>query len=349
MSLQIDSEAPLPWHGTCWQTLRQARAAGRLPHALLVTGPLGVGKRRLVASLAHSLLCARPDEQGLACGHCRECGLFAAGTHPDYLEIGPDPESKSDEIKVDAIRRLTVSDALTAHRGGHKVIVLDPAQNMNPNAANSLLKTLEEPSPATLLCLICEQPGRLPATIRSRCQELRVPVPPEPQALEWLRRHTDSVDAEILLRLAYGAPLRALALIEEGRLPQRMQAFAGFVEVARGTRDPVAEAAAWNEHEPTVLLDWLAGWVSDLLRLASGHPAPLLINRDKGEELRHLAGLIEPRAGHRYLMQLFKARADGYGSVNRLLLYESLLMQWARLFRLPDPAHGNQASDHRGP
>lgn len=342
MSLRTDIEAPLPWHAAGWRLLRQARAAGRMPHALLVTGPVGVGKRRLVAALSHSLMCARPDEGGLACGHCRECELLAAGTHPDYLEIGPDPESKSDEIRVDAIRRLTASDALTAHRGGHKVTVLDPAQNMNLNAANSLLKTLEEPSPDTLLCLVCEQPGRLPATIRSRCQELRVPVPSEPQALEWLRAHTDSADAEILLRLAYGAPLRALALDQENRqqgdrLSQRNQTFAGFVAVAGGTRDPVAEAAAWNEHEPAILLDWVYAWVSDLLRLASGHPAPRLINQDQLGELRNLAQLLEPRAGHLYLMQLIEARADGYGSVNRLLLYESLLVQWARIFRSRDP------------
>jgi len=338
MNPHTDIEAPLPWHAAGWRRLRQAHAAGRLPHALLVTGPAGVGKRRLVAALSHSLLCARPDAGGLACGQCRECELLAAGTHPDYLEIGPDPESKSDEIRVDAIRRLAESDALTAHRGGYKVIVLDPAQNMNLSAANSLLKTLEEPSPDTLLCLICEQPGRLPATIRSRCQELRVPVPPEPQALAWLRTHTDSADAETLLRLAYGAPLQALDLERENRLSQRTQAFAGFVAVAGGTRDPVTEAAAWNEHEPAILLDWLYAWVSDLLRLASGHPAPRLINQDQREELRNLAQLLEPRAGHLYLMQLIETHADGYGSVNRLLLYESLLVQWARIFRSRDPA-----------
>jgi len=345
MSPRTDLEAPLPWHQAGWKLLRQMRAAGRLPHALLVTGPVGVGKHLLVTALSRSLLCARPDASGLACGHCRECGLLATGTHPDYLDISPDPESKSDEIRVGAIRRLTESDALTAHRGGHKVIVLDPAQNMNLNAANSLLKTLEEPSPDTFLCLVCEQPGRLPATIRSRCQELRVPIPSEPQALEWLRAHTDSADAETLLRLVYGAPLQALALEQEDRLSQRIQAFAGFVAVAGGTRDPVAEAAAWNDHEPIILLDWVCAWVSDLLRLASGHPAPRLINRDQLGELRNLARLLEPRAGHLYLMQLIEARADGYGSVNRLLLYESLLVRWARIFRSRAPAPGPRETE----
>jgi len=331
MNPRADNQELLPWHQSCWETISRAREGGRIPHALLVTGPAGVGKRVLVAALARSLLCARPDEHGHACGHCRECELFAAGTHPDYLAVGPDPEGKSDEIKVDAIRRLSESDALTAHRGGYKVIVLYPAQNMNPSAANSLLKTLEEPSASTLLCLVCERPGRLPATVRSRCQELRVPVPSESQALEWLQLHTESADAGTLLRLAHGAPLKALDLVKESCLPRRAKVFAGFAEVASGIRDPIAEAAAWNEHEPAVLLDWLSGWVSDLLRLASGHPAPVLINKDRIEDLRTLTLYLDPRAGHLYLQQVLHARVSEHSPVNRLLLYESLLAQWAEI------------------
>jgi DNA polymerase-3 subunit delta' len=330
MTPQAAGEEYLPWHKGCWETIRRARRGGRFPHALLVTGPAGVGKRQLVALLSRSLLCAHPDDRGLACGRCRECELLAAGTHPDFVEIGPDLESKSDEIKVDSIRRLAASDALTAHRGGYKVVVLAPAQNMNASAANSLLKTLEEPSPGTLLCLICEQPGRLPATIRSRCQELKVPVPPESEALDWLHRHTSTTQAETLLRLAHGAPLKALGLADEDRLSQREQAFAGFAEVGRGVRDPIAEAAAWNRLEPTILLDWLSGWVSDLLRLACGHLAPRLTNPDRSETLRTLAGSLDPAEGHRYLQRVLEARAAEGSPINRLLLYESLLIDWAR-------------------
>ena len=334
MIVQGNSESLLIWHRACWDTIDRARRADRLPHALLVTGPAGVGKRRLVALLAHSLLCSRPDAQGLACGGCRECELIAAGTHPDLAAIGPDPESKSDEIKVDAIRRLADSDALTAHRGGRKVIVLDPAQNMNLSAANSLLKTLEEPSPGTLLCLVCEQPSRLPATIRSRCQELKVPVPPPAVASEWLCRNTDCTDAATLLRLAHGAPLKALALAQDGLLAHREEIFGGFSAVTSGVRDPIAEAAAWNKYEPAILLDWLSAWVSDLLRLASGHPDPSLTNPDKAKILRTLAGTINTVAAHRYLQHVLLARASEGSPVNRLLLYESLLVEWARITAL---------------
>lgn len=339
----MTSETLLPWHEAAWEILDRARRAGRLPDALLFTGPSGVGKRHLVERLAHSLLCAGPNERGLGCDRCRECELLAAGTHPDYLKIGPDPEAKSDEIKVDAVRRLAESDALTAHRGGRKMIVLEPAQNLNVSAANSLLKTLEEPSSGTLICLVCEQPSRLAATIRSRCQELKIPVPPESDALEWLRGRTDSAEAAILLRLAHGAPLRALALADENRLPLREKAFSGFTEVGRGVLDPIAAAEAWSKDEPNILLDWLSSWVCDLLRLASGHPAPWLTNPDKVETLIGLARRIDSAAAHRYLRRLLDARSTEDRSVNRLLLYELLLVEWARI-----GARGAETERQRG-
>jgi len=330
-SRPVSIDAPFPWQRQAFEAFARARSAGRVPHALLVTGPRGVGKRALVALMARSLLCRRPDPQGLACRRCRDCELCASGTHPDYQEIGPDPEGKSDDIKVDVIRRLTESASLTAHRAGFKLIVIDPAQNLNTNAANSLLKTLEEPAPDTLLCLICDAPDRLPATVRSRCLRLKVPLPSTAEASAFLGSRAATADIPTLLRLAQGAPLAALALLEEGRLPQRDEAFAGFVAVARGTRDPLAQAGAWNELDPSILLNWLSGWVSDLLRLASGHPTPLLSNPDQVEILRGLAVAIDPRQTHRLLGHIWQARANDQAAVNRLLLYEALAVHWARV------------------
>jgi DNA polymerase-3 subunit delta' len=324
----------LPWHEAPWEVLNRARGAGRFPHAILVTGPAGVGKRRLVSLLTRSLLCRSPDAGGMPCGECADCRLLAAGTHPDRIEIGPDPDGKSDEIKVDAVRRLRETDAKTSHRGGWKVILIDPAQNMNPNAANGLLKTLEEPTPGTLLCLVCEQPSRLPATIRSRCQEVQVPLPPEPEALQWLGRQLDSGAAARLLRLACGAPLRALALADSDRLSEQAQLLAGFAAVARGKRDPIAEAGSWNRYEPELLLGWLSGWVCDLLLLTSGHPAPRIINVEKVDVLRELAESIDRSAGHRYLQRVLEVRAEQGASTNRLLLYEALLVNWAGIARV---------------
>jgi DNA polymerase III subunit delta' len=324
-------DTPLPWHRSCWEMLWTARMADRFPHALLITGPAGVGKRRLVARLAHSLLCQAADAVGTPCGQCRDCDLWAAGNHPDYMEIGPDPEGPSDEIRVASVRRLAESDALTAHRGGYKLIVIDPAQRMNTAAANSLLKTLEEPSPGTLLCLVCEQPSRLPATVRSRCQPLPVSVPREDEAVAWLSRQVPASEASKLLSVAAGAPLRALEVAQSGELAVRDQIFAGFAAVGHGKRDPVATAAGWNQYEPAILLDWLSGWMGDLLRLSSGHPEPRLTNADKSDVLRSLAGRMDPAAGHRFLRDILSAKAAEGATLNRLLLYESLLVAWMRI------------------
>ena len=332
------SEWP-PWLAAPWAALRRARQAGRFPHALLLTGPVGVGKRTLLKALAEALLCPHPDAQGFACGVCADCRLLAAGTHPDLVPVGPEEDSKSGEIKVDAIRALAGTEGLTSHRGGWKLILIDPAHRMNVSAANALLKTLEEPAPSTLICLVSEQPSRLPATIRSRCQTLRLAVPPEAEALAWLGPRTRGFPAATLLHLAHGAPFSALAWADQERLTLRDKLFTGFVEVAQGRRDPLSEAAAWNQVDLALVVDWLGAWLSDLLRLVPGparHPeapqgAIRLINGDKVSILSALAPRLDPAAAHRFLRQVWRTGASDTANLNRLLLLEAWLLEWARL------------------
>jgi DNA polymerase-3 subunit delta' len=318
----------LPWHRSRWDRLQRARRAGRLPHALLLTGPAGVGKRLLLRHLVESLLCRSPDEDGKPCGRCTDCTLLAADTHPDLIVVAPDEQGKSREIKVAAVRELAGSDALTAHRGGWRTLLIDPADRMNRSAANALLKTLEEPARGTLICLVSEHPSRLPATIRSRCQTLDLPLPAEDDALAWLSPRVSVGEPLTLLRLARGAPLRALDLADEERLSLREGLFAGFIEVSRGRLDPVAEAAAWNKLEPEILLDWLSGWVGDLLRLGVSPTRNGLCNPDKAAELANLAENLDPAGGHRFLQRVWAVGAEDLSNLNRLLLCESLLIEW---------------------
>ncbi|MBK8639732.1 MAG: DNA polymerase III subunit delta' [Chromatiaceae bacterium] len=342
MTTPAPLEASPPWLKEPWAALQGARQADRFPHALLLTGPAGVGKRRLLEALAHSLLCHGTLAGGWACGQCPDCRLLAAGTHPDLARVGPDEEGKSGEIKVDAIRALAGAEGLTAHRGGWKLILIDPAHRLNTSAANALLKTLEEPAPSTLLCLVSEQPSRLPATIRSRCQVLRLAVPPEAEALAWLAPRTAGFDAATLLHLAHGAPLRALELANPEHLALRDRLIRGFVEVAQGKRDPLAEAATWNQAEPALLLEWLGGWVSDLLRLIPEliGSRPRLINADWAGDFRTLADQVDPAAGHRFLRQVWRVGASDTTNLNRLLLFETWLLEWARLY---SPAAGHHS------
>lgn len=328
----LPMDAPLPWLVHDWMRLERAHRAGRLAHGLLISGARGIGKRHLVDLLARSLLCHATTAQGLACGHCADCVLVAAGSHPDLLRVGPDPEAKSDEITIGAVRALVERGALTPSRAGWKVTLIDPADHLNPNAANALLKTLEEPSGEAMMLLVTEQPGRLPATIRSRCQQIRIATPEPAQALSWLAGRIPGGDAAVLrLSLAHGAPLRAVDELDEALLQHRQERVAGFLAIARGERDPVAEAAAWNQLGPRLSLDWLGGWLVDLLRLAATEQPSRLDNPDQREAFIGIVGRLEQVATHRLLQRVLRASALVDTRVNPQLLLESLSIEWLRV------------------
>ncbi len=319
-----------PWLNEIWARLHAARAAERLVHGLLITGARGVGKRQLAAHFAHSLLCTARLADGCACGRCADCQLLAAGNHPDLIQIGPDPDSKSDTITIDTIRVFTGREALTPSRSAWKIALIDPADRLNTAAANALLKTLEEPAGRTILCLIGERSGQLPATIRSRCQQLKVALPTEADALAWLQRHSQQRDLALRLRLAHGAPLLALSGYDDALLAQRRDCLNGFLALAAGTRDPVREAATWHTVGAAQLLDWLAGWLCDLLRLHVSAAPPRLNNPDRRDEFASLAMRFNAADAHRFLQQIFTARQHLAANINPQLLLEALALDWAR-------------------
>jgi DNA polymerase-3 subunit delta' len=197
----------MPWHADAWTLLHQQLENGQTPHALLLVGPEYTGKSRLAMALARLLLCSQPVA-GLNCGHCHACELFAAGSHGDFRWLRP--EEKSRVIKVEQIRQLVEFTNRTAGFGQRKLVVLSPAECMNTNAANALLKSLEEPATDTYLILVCHRLQGLPATIRSRCQMLRLALPAREQALQWLDQITSArSQSALLLDLAQGRPLLA--------------------------------------------------------------------------------------------------------------------------------------------
>lgn len=334
MSQMVDKAefAPLPWHRGLWHQVQQARGDDRLHHALLIVGMRGLGKMQLARNLAHSLFCHDTDAGGIPCGHCRGCRLFLAGSHPDLRRVEPDPESKSGEIKIDAIRDLAQEEGLCAHSGGNKVVIIAPAERMNGAAANSLLKTLEEPTPSTQMLLVTAHPGRLLPTIRSRCQQLHLPPPPESEALAWLREHTGVADPSLALRLANGAPLEAQRLLDPELLRQREQALEAFLALGEGRADPVATAEAWMKMDLPLLFEWLGGWVADILRLGSRQPTPRLNNPDRAKQLALHAGK-SPLQLHRFWQQVVESGELLHTNLNPQLMLESLLAQWSDMRR----------------
>ena len=258
---------PYPWHGDAWTALDASRRAGTLPHALLIAGAADIGKLRFARAFSALMLCA--DARGRACGHCRSCRLIAAGSHPDLMAIQPEERGKA--IRIDAVRELREFCAGRPHQGGWRVILMEPADALNANAANALLKTLEEPGAQTLLMLVSAQPGLLPATVRSRCRLLRLPTPPGAQALPWLREQLPpETDAESLLRRAGGRPLRALALVS-GDLGDRLARLQDMVvAVGEGSLAPaVAAASASASLDIAEALDWFGELVAARARAAT--------------------------------------------------------------------------------
>jgi DNA polymerase-3 subunit delta' len=246
-----------------------------LPHALLLHGPAGVGKLDLANELARWALCQAPSEAG-ACGVCDACNWFDQGNHPDFRRVEPVEAEPDDEdagsvkkapkkgsrvIKVEAIRDIGDFLNLTAHRGGWRVALIHPAEMMNPAAANALLKTLEEPPARVLLLLVSHQPGRLLATVISRCRKVAVALPEREDALVWLRAAGLS-DPSLLLAEAGGAPLTALGHAE----PERAALREAFLDLLAQPRKLDAIQAA-QTFQPALaeVWGWLTRWIHDLL------------------------------------------------------------------------------------
>jgi DNA polymerase III subunit delta' len=318
----------LPWQESQWQHLLQARAQGRLPHALLFSGARGVGKEAFALAFSQSCLCPDSDANGRPCGVCRHCQLLQSGTHPDFQWVRPEEESKSGEIKIEAIRELTGGAGLTAQSGGHKVILVQPAHRMNTAAANSLLKTLEEPSRDTLIILLTDQPSRLLPTIRSRCQQVAFRIPARQTALDWLADKIRHGEAQTLLDLASGAPLLALTLDNAELLEGRRRLLGQFLSLAQQREDPVSLAQAWSSFDHRLLMEWLAGWIIDLLRLKTTRTPPQLFNGDQAQALHSLADKLNSEALQRYLGLVYEARSRIDSNLNPQLVLEKLLIEW---------------------
>ncbi|HEX7044691.1 MAG TPA: DNA polymerase III subunit delta' [Burkholderiales bacterium] len=314
--------ASLPWHAATWAAL--TRDTSRLPHALLLHGPEGLGKRALAWRLAKTLLCAQPGADAAACGACASCALLQAGTHPDLLHIRPLAESSV--ITIDQVRELREFAALKPHSASRKVALLEPAEAMNLNAANALLKVLEEPPGSTVLILVTPRLARLPATIRSRCAQVALRTPAPAEAAAWLRGHGIE-DTEAPLAAAGGAPLRALELAQSGDMQKRAQVLQDIARLADGVEDPLRCAARWKDYGTEQCLEWLQRCVSDWIRkVMSGDREA----QRKTKNPRLVKGLFE------FVDAVSEARMLASGPLDQTLLLEDLLIRWARLFR----AHG---------
>lgn len=328
-----------PWQDESWRRWQAMRA--RLPHAILLKGPQGTGKLDFAIHMAQSLLCEHPGPGGFACGECPSCHWFLQETHPDFRLLQPDALSDADDgeereagkkkpsrqISVDQVRALGDFANLSAHQGGHRVVLIHPAEAMNTAAANALLKTLEEPSARMILILVSHKPQQLLPTIQSRCVALAMPLPSPEASRAWLsQRGVD--DASAVLAQAGFAPLGAMRLAEEGAEAEEYGRF--LQEVRQPARlDALALAEQLQKADPAQVVHWLQQWCYDLesAKLAGTvryHPG-------LSKPIAELAGKISALSLAQYQKELLAARREAHHPLNARLLFESLFLSYQQM------------------
>lgn len=288
------------------------------PHALLIAGPRGVGCRALGHWWAASLLGASLTV-GEEPSPCCEA--------PDFAPIGPEPDKR--HIAIEQIRELIDFLQLTAHGGGRKVALVYPVEALTQAAANSLLKTLEEPPGPSHLVLVGHVPGRLPATIRSRCQQLRLSSPSAAVASAWLARQPGGDAAQALLGFAGGAPLLALELARDGFAERARELTGDLAQVRAQRSSPTAVARRWARLDADQCLRWLHWRTSELIR---EHFAPAATRGPAGGpagRLQNASAGLNIRACFAYLDELTELRRLLDRSLNAELQLTRALEWWS--------------------
>jgi len=324
--------SPYPWQERPWRQLLAAAGQGRLPHALLLAGAEGLGLGHFARALSARLLCTG-DAGPEACGECKSCLLFGAGNHPDLVIMEPEEAGKA--IKVEAVRELVEFNQLSSQYGRHKIAVIEPAEAMNRSAANSLLKTLEEPTPASVLILVSHRPGQLPVTVRSRCQRVNFSSADGPDTLAWLGAQLgDAARARELLDLAGGRPLTALQLEREKHLEMQLALLDDLASLHAAGGDPVGLAQKWTGLDSTRVLQWLLGFIPAMARAGLGLQAAPGESRLQ----QRLQGLGQGLDLHQLLewydivLRNYRAVTGPY-NLNQQGLLEEVIVNWQALFQ----------------
>ena len=315
-----------PWHEAAWQQLTQHWQ--NQPNAWLFTGKAGTGKTAFARHFAQVLLCETPSEQHQPCGQCASCHLFLQGTHPDFYALQPEqPETEAGsrkllQIKIDAVRAILEPLTQSSIRGGRRVVLINPAESMNIQAANALLKMLEEPPEAVIFLLVTHNRDRLLPTIKSRCRQMLLPAPSQEVALDYLRGQQIG-QPENLLAFHSGAPLFAHAP-EQDALREKLLALLAAPRLLA-----ILDYAAEYDKQKfplAFLLDWLQKWLIDIA-LAQRNIAPLYYPQHTAP-IAQIAAKTNPATLFALSGSLKSLHPYGYHSLNVKMQTEFLLCDY---------------------
>jgi len=296
--------------------------SGRLPHALIFSGPEGVGKHTFALRLIQALNCSETGPR--PCGTCSSCRKILRGTHPDTSVITVDPDAS--QIRIEQIRQLRETLTLSPFEGSVRGYIVDPADRLTPGAANALLKVLEEPPPDTFFFLITRNAGELLVTIRSRCQVYRF----APVSLEAVR--SLGVSDELLVRWSQGS-IGWARDADPGALRQTRDQMLDFLEAGlSGEPDEVANwvgsrlAGSREEYAEAIRAGYFL--LSDVLHLKTGL-GERVVNVDVQERLGRLAESVEIGRLIRAATQLRMVEAQSRQFLNNQLMTDALLVSLA--------------------
>ncbi len=328
-----------PWNLEAWRNLHEMRA--HLPNALLIKGASGIGKLDMALNFTQSLLCEAPTKDGLPCGECNSCHWFDLDTHPDFRLVQPDSlavlddnaekesgKKPSREISVDQIRDLANFANLSSHLGGYRVILIHPAESMNKNSANAVLKTLEEPTEKLLFILVTHKPQQLLPTILSRCLSFTVNTPNFDSGSAWLKQQ-GVTDPELFLAQAGFAPLQARHLAEDEVGSVERNILLSTIQ-RPAQMDALLLAEKLQRSAPVLVIQCLQQWCYDLASAKlTGQVRYFPAQTDL---LKQLSSNISYLRLLGYQSELLTAKREAFHPLNPKLQFESIFLAYRQMF-----------------
>jgi DNA polymerase-3 subunit delta' len=315
-------------HEWAVEMLQQHAAHGDVRHAYLFCGPPGLGRRTLALRLAQALNCTNPVAAGIPCGSCRDCRQIEAMQHPDMNVIQADAEGGT--LKVDQVREVQRSLSLKPYQAKYRVALFLRFQEANDNAANALLKTLEEAPAHAILLLTADTPEQLLPTIVSRCEILRLrALPFSLIESDLLSRGVDEERARLLAHISGGRPGYARKLVDDLSLLEKREECLNdlqtLIPAPRVEKFSYAEKLAKDKDAMRqIILIWLSYWRDVMLRVAQAETP--LTNIDRNMEIEFLAGRLDLPTARRVVSDLESALDKMERNVNSRLLAEVLLL-----------------------